>query len=75
MKEENDCFRGDGSPVQMEGDAMVFQSEVTVQDGGLYTCRASFYHHAATVSFQVDVMSEDRLFGEDDLVCLVLLVA
>lgn len=44
---------------------MVFQSEVTKQDEGLYTCQASFYHHAAMVSFQVDVMNENRLLGED----------
>lgn len=40
---------------------MLFQSAVTEQDGGLYKCQASFYHHTATVSFQVDVMCEDRL--------------
>lgn len=54
----------------MDGDAMVFQSEVTEKDEGLYTCQASFYHHAATVSFQVDVMSEDRQLGEDSLLCI-----
>lgn len=46
---------------------MVFQWEVTEEDAGLYTCQASFYHHAARVSFQVDVMSEDRLLCEDSL--------
>lgn len=49
---------------------MVFQSEVTEQDEGLYTCQASFYHHAATVSFQVDVMSKNRLLGEDSPLCI-----
>lgn len=48
----------------MEGLAMVFQSELTEQDEGLYTCQASFYHHISTVSFQVEVMSEDKQFGE-----------
>lgn len=51
----------------MDGDAMVFQSEVREEDAGLYTCQASFYHHAARLSFQVDVMSEGRLLGEDSL--------
>lgn len=49
---------------------MVFQSEVTVQDEGLYTCQASFYHHTAVVSFQVDVMCEDRLLCEDSPLCV-----
>lgn len=54
----------------MDGDALVFQTEVTEGDAGLYTCQASFYHHSARVSFQVDVMSEDRLLGEDSLLCI-----
>lgn len=49
---------------------MVFQSEVTEQDEGLYTCQASFYHHTAVVSFQVDIMSKDRLLCEDSLRCV-----
>lgn len=44
---------------------MVFQPEVTKQDEGLYTCQASFYHHSAMVSFQVDIMCKDRLLCED----------
>lgn len=48
----------------MEGVALVFQSELTERDEGLYTCQASFYHHTATVYIQVEVMSEDKLFGE-----------
>lgn len=56
--------------VQMEGDSMVFQSEVAEQDEGLYTCQASFYHHTATVAFQVDIMCEDRLLCEDSLHCV-----
>lgn len=64
------CFRSDGSFVQMEGVAMVFQSEVTERDEGLYTCRASFYHHTATVNIQVEVMSEDKLFGENLPCCI-----
>lgn len=49
---------------------MVFQPEVTEQDEGLYTCQASFYHHTAMVSFQVDIMCEDRLLCEDSLLCV-----
>eukprot|EP00066_Takifugu_rubripes_P017607 XP_011606873.1 PREDICTED: uncharacterized protein LOC105417078 [Takifugu rubripes] len=64
------CKRSDGLFVQMDGDAMVFQQEVTEEDAGLYTCQASFYHHAAMVSFQVDVMSEDRLLALWTLVCI-----
>lgn len=58
------CFRSDGSSVQMDRDAMVFRSDLTEQDEGLYTCRASFYHHTAWVNIHVEVMSEDRVFGE-----------
>lgn len=58
------CFRSGGSSVQMDRDAMVFQSELTEQDEGLYTCRASFYHHTASVNIHVEVTSEDRVFGE-----------
>ncbi|CAG08983.1 unnamed protein product [Tetraodon nigroviridis] len=64
------CKRSDGSLVQMERDWMLFRSVVTEQDGGLYTCQASFYHHTATVSFQVDVMCEDRLLLLVSLVCI-----
>lgn len=58
------CFRSDGTFLQMDGAAMVFPSELTESDEGLYTCRASFYHHTAAVNIQVEVMSEDKLFGE-----------
>ncbi|KAM4628441.1 hemicentin-2 [Polymixia lowei] len=54
------CQRSDGSFGQMEGVALVFQSEVTEQDEGLYTCRAAFYHHKATVYIQVDVILGDK---------------
>lgn len=58
-----DCRRSDGSFVQMDGVAMVFQSKLTEQDEGLYTCRASFYHHKATVNIQVEVSSEEKVFA------------
>lgn len=58
------CFRSDGSFTHMEGLAMVFKSEPTGKDEGLYTCRASFYHHTAAVKIQVEVTSEDRQLGK-----------
>ncbi|XP_044058633.1 uncharacterized protein si:ch211-149e23.4 isoform X2 [Siniperca chuatsi] len=64
------CKRSDGSFVQMEGVAMVFQSELTERDEGLYTCWASFYHHIATVNIQVEVMSEDKLFALVAMICI-----
>ncbi|XP_070762552.1 uncharacterized protein [Enoplosus armatus] len=64
------CKRSDGSFVQMEGVAMVFPSELTEKDEGLYTCQASFYHHTAAVSIQVEVMSEDRLFALVAMICI-----
>ncbi|KAG9348500.1 hypothetical protein JZ751_002236 [Albula glossodonta] len=53
------CSRSDGSAVRTEGSAMVFPSEVSERDAGLYTCHASFYHHSTSVPFQVDVDSGD----------------
>ncbi|XP_071400914.1 uncharacterized protein [Centroberyx affinis] len=64
------CQRSDGSFVQMEGAALVFQSEVTEQDRGLYTCHASFYHHKATVHIQVEVVSEDEQFLILAMICI-----
>lgn len=58
------CFRSNGLVVQMEGAAIVFQSENVEQDRGLYTCQASFYHHTATVHILVEVKKQDKLFGE-----------
>lgn len=43
---------------------MVFEWEITKEDAGLYSCQASFYHHAAKVSFLAEVMSEEKLLGE-----------
>nr|XP_040047238.1 uncharacterized protein si:ch211-149e23.4 [Gasterosteus aculeatus aculeatus] len=54
------CERSDGAFAQMEGDAMVFQSRLTERDEGLYSCRASFYHHTATVHIQVEFTSEKQ---------------
>lgn len=48
----------------MEKLAMVFDWEVRERDAGVYSCQASFYHHAATVSFLVEVTSEAKLLGE-----------
>ncbi|XP_070685452.1 uncharacterized protein [Pempheris klunzingeri] len=64
------CKRSDGSLVPMEGAAMVFQSELTERDEGLYTCWASFYHHTAIVNIQVEVMSEDKLFALVAMICI-----
>lgn len=58
------CFRSDGMEVPMEKSAMVFDWEVKERDAGMYSCQASFYHHAATVSFLVEVTSEEELLGE-----------
>uniref|UniRef100_A0A3P8VDT7 Ig-like domain-containing protein n=1 Tax=Cynoglossus semilaevis TaxID=244447 RepID=A0A3P8VDT7_CYNSE len=58
------CFRSDGVFVYTEGSAVVFQSGLTEEDQGLYTCRASFYHHGATVRIQVEVTSQDEQFGQ-----------
>lgn len=64
------CWRNDGSLVQMDGGALLFQSKVTEQDAGLYTCHASFYHHKASVLIQVEVTSEDKQLSECTLSCI-----
>ncbi|XP_071214760.1 uncharacterized protein [Salvelinus alpinus] len=58
------CHRNDGALVQMDGGALLFQSKVTEQDAGLYTCHASFYHHKASVLIQVEVTSENQQLSE-----------
>ncbi|XP_034405011.1 uncharacterized protein si:ch211-149e23.4 isoform X2 [Cyclopterus lumpus] len=64
------CKRSDGSFVQMDGLAMVFQSELKEQDEGLYSCRASFYHHTATVNIQVEVTDEDKQLALAAMICI-----
>ncbi|XP_037318660.2 uncharacterized protein si:ch211-149e23.4 [Pungitius pungitius] len=64
------CERSNGAFVQMERDAMVFQSQLTQQDEGLYSCRASFYHHTATVNIQVEVTSEKKQLALAAVVCI-----
>ncbi|XP_068441683.1 uncharacterized protein si:ch211-149e23.4 [Clinocottus analis] len=64
------CKRSDGSLVHMDGVAMVFQSELTERDEGLYSCRASFYHHSATVNIQVEVTSEDKQLALAAMICI-----
>ncbi|XP_031153452.1 synaptogenesis protein syg-2 isoform X2 [Sander lucioperca] len=63
------CRRSDGSFVQMDGVAMVFQPALTEQEEGLYTCQASFYHHTATVNIQVEVASKDKHFVLAAMIC------
>ncbi|XP_032358293.1 uncharacterized protein si:ch211-149e23.4 [Etheostoma spectabile] len=65
-----DCRRSDGSFVQMDGVAMVFQSALTEQEEGLYICQASFYHHTATVRIQVEVASEDKHIALATMICV-----
>ncbi|XP_030008582.1 hemicentin-1 isoform X2 [Sphaeramia orbicularis] len=64
------CQRSDGSFVQTEKAAMVFKAQLTEQDEGLYTCRAYFYHHTATVNIQVEVTSEDKQFVTAAVICI-----
>ncbi|KAF3847526.1 hypothetical protein F7725_020554 [Dissostichus mawsoni] len=64
------CKRIDGSFVQMDGVAMVFPSELTEQDEGLYSCQASFYHHTATVNIQVEVTNEEKHLEITAIICM-----
>ncbi|XP_022047801.2 uncharacterized protein si:ch211-149e23.4 [Acanthochromis polyacanthus] len=65
---ELSCKRSDGSLVPMEGAAMILQSELT--DKVVYTCCASFYHHTAAVSIQVEVINEDEQFVLVTMICI-----
>ncbi|XP_014825168.1 PREDICTED: uncharacterized protein LOC106905082 [Poecilia mexicana] len=65
-----DCRRSDGSIVQLDGAAMILQSDPSGQNKGLYTCFASFYHHTAFVSFQVEVLRESEQFMLVVLICI-----
>ncbi|XP_054901446.1 uncharacterized protein si:ch211-149e23.4 [Poeciliopsis prolifica] len=62
-----DCRRSDGSIVQLDGAAVILQSG---QNKGLYICFASFYHHTASVSFQVEVLRESEQFVPVVLICI-----
>ncbi|XP_038548850.1 uncharacterized protein si:ch211-149e23.4 isoform X1 [Micropterus salmoides] len=64
------CKRSDGSYVLMDGVAMVFQSELTMLDEGLYTCQASFYHHTATVNIEVEIMNKEEQLTLVTMICI-----
>ncbi|CAL8352766.1 unnamed protein product [Lota lota] len=64
------CQRSNGSFVQMEGDALGFQSEAKGRDEGLYICLASFYHHKAIVLLQVEVRSQDYQLAALVIICV-----
>ncbi|CAN9511221.1 unnamed protein product [Ophioblennius macclurei] len=64
------CLRSDGSLVPMDGTAMILQSQPTGKDAGLYTCSASFYHHKASVNFEVEVRREDQELLLLTLICI-----
>nr|XP_046150214.1 uncharacterized protein LOC123992763 isoform X4 [Oncorhynchus gorbuscha] len=63
------CQRNDGTLVQMDGRALLFHSEVTEREAGIYTCQASFYHHQASALIQVEVTSEDKQLMIVFIVC------
>ncbi|KAF6724886.1 Poliovirus receptor [Oryzias melastigma] len=58
------CQRSDGSAVDVDESAMILQDE------GLYTCWASFYHHKASVTFQVEIMDEGEQFMQIIVICI-----
>ncbi|XP_048837408.1 uncharacterized protein si:ch211-149e23.4 isoform X2 [Brienomyrus brachyistius] len=63
------CVRSDDSPVRTKGAAIVFPSPVSLHDAGLYTCRASFHHHSATLSLQVEVTEEEQELWNIFMIC------
>ncbi|XP_043974954.1 uncharacterized protein si:ch211-149e23.4 [Gambusia affinis] len=65
-----DCRRSDGSIVLLDGAAMILQSDPSGQNNGLYTCFASFYHHTASVTFQVEVLRESEQLMLVILICI-----
>ncbi|MEQ2243427.1 hypothetical protein ILYODFUR_007000 [Ilyodon furcidens] len=65
-----DCQRSDGSVVQLDGAAMILQSDPSGQNNGLYTCLASFYHHRASVNIQVEVLREEEEFMLVIMICI-----
>ncbi|XP_078785695.1 uncharacterized protein si:ch211-149e23.4 isoform X1 [Oryzias latipes] len=58
------CQRSDGSTVEVDESAMILQDE------GLYSCRASFYHHTASMTIQVEVTDEDEQFMQIMVICI-----
>ncbi|KAM8854382.1 V-set and immunoglobulin domain-containing protein 10-like 2 isoform 3-T3 [Synchiropus picturatus] len=69
------CQRSDGVFVDTEESAMVFKRRLTEEDSGLYTCRASFYHHSASVQVLVEVTDESRPSAPRILVCMSTVLA
>ncbi|MED6282914.1 hypothetical protein CHARACLAT_003332, partial [Characodon lateralis] len=65
-----DCRRSDGSVVQLDGAAMILQSDPSGQNKGLYTCLASFYHHRASVNIQVEDLREEEEFMLVIMICI-----
>ncbi|KAI4894049.1 hypothetical protein NFI96_024553 [Prochilodus magdalenae] len=63
------CFRADGSAAHTVAGALVFAESVSEHDAGLYTCHASWYHHKATVFFQVDIPSQETQTITFILIC------
>ncbi|KAJ7995607.1 hypothetical protein DPEC_G00246340 [Dallia pectoralis] len=61
------CYRSDGSLIQMEGTALVFQAEEW--EAGRYICLASFYHHQSSVHIQVEVTSKDKQLMTIIIIC------
>ncbi|KAF5893033.1 poliovirus receptor-like, partial [Clarias magur] len=53
------CFRSNGLSAHTVGMALVFAQQVSESDAGLYTCSASWYHHNATVTVLVDIISQE----------------
>ncbi|XP_053729725.1 hemicentin-1 isoform X1 [Synchiropus splendidus] len=69
------CQRSDGVFVDTEESAMVFKRRLTEEDSGLYTCRASFYHHSASVQLLVEVTDESGPSAPRILVCMSTVLA
>ncbi|KAM4589547.1 uncharacterized protein V3H82_003650 [Fundulus diaphanus] len=65
-----DCRRRDGAIVQLDGAAMILQSDPSGSSKGRYTCLASFYHHTASVDIQVEVLREDEQLMLVIMICV-----
>ncbi|KAK3561034.1 hypothetical protein QTP86_025715 [Hemibagrus guttatus] len=64
------CFRSSGLSANTVGMALVFSQQVSERDAGLYTCRASWSNHNATVTILVEVTSQEMQSMMLILICL-----
>ncbi|XP_066556025.1 uncharacterized protein LOC136746992 isoform X2 [Amia ocellicauda] len=69
------CRESGSSKLKVEGNALVFEGEVTEKQAGLYMCQVTYYHHRVSLGFEVQVASAEISFWKFILICVCSLSA